>query len=72
MKLGSIGKWDDMVDMFYTKYFHGEEIVMLVTCGRPFLQCSVLGLNVLSKGIETSPTAPHFGPVYVQTMSLVC
>ena len=31
LKLGSIPTWDDMVDVFCTKYFHGEEIVTLVT-----------------------------------------
>ena len=31
MKPGSIPTWDDMVDVFYTKYFHGEETVMLAT-----------------------------------------
>ena len=25
LKLGSIPTWDDMVDVFCTKYFHGEE-----------------------------------------------
>ena len=30
-KLGSIPTWDDMVDVFCTKYFHGEETVMLAT-----------------------------------------
>ena len=28
----------------------------------------VLGLNVLSKGVRTGPTATHFGLAYVQTM----
>ena len=31
LKLGSILTWDDMVDVFCTKYFHGEETVTLVT-----------------------------------------
>ena len=31
LKLGSIPTWDDMVDMFCTKYFHGEETVTLAT-----------------------------------------
>ncbi|XP_075670331.1 uncharacterized protein LOC142640121 [Castanea sativa] len=31
LKLGSIPTWDDMVDMFCTKYFHREEIVTLGT-----------------------------------------
>ncbi|XP_075646666.1 uncharacterized protein LOC142617604 [Castanea sativa] len=31
LKLGSIPTWDDMVDVFYTKYFHGEETVTLAT-----------------------------------------
>ena len=31
LKLGSIPTWDDMVDVFCTKYFHGEEIVTLAT-----------------------------------------
>jgi len=31
LKFGSIPTWDDMVDVFYTKYFHGEETVTLVT-----------------------------------------
>ena len=31
LKLGSIPTWDDMVDVFCIKYFHGEETVTLVT-----------------------------------------
>ena len=31
LKLGSIPNWDDMVDVFCTKYFHGEETVTLAT-----------------------------------------
>ena len=31
MKPGLIPTWDDMVDIFCTKYFHGEEMVMLAT-----------------------------------------
>ena len=31
LKPGSILTWDDMVDMFCTKYFHREEIEMLAT-----------------------------------------
>ena len=31
LKPGSIKTWDDMVDEFCTKYFHGEEIVTLAT-----------------------------------------
>ena len=31
LKLGSIPTWDDIVDIFYTKYFHGEETTMLTT-----------------------------------------
>ena len=31
LKPGSILTWDDMVDVFCTKYFHGEEIVTLAT-----------------------------------------
>ena len=31
LKPGSIPTWDDMVDVFCTKYFHGEETVTLVT-----------------------------------------
>ena len=31
LKLGSILMWDDMVDVFCTKYFHGEETVMFAT-----------------------------------------
>ena len=31
LKPGSIPTWDDIVDIFYTKYFHGEETAMLVT-----------------------------------------
>ena len=31
LKPGSIPTWDDMVDVFCTKYFHGEEIVTLAT-----------------------------------------
>ena len=28
----------------------------------------VLGPNILSKGVETGPTATQFGPAYAQTM----
>ena len=31
LKSGSIPTWDDMVDVFCTKYFHGEETVTLAT-----------------------------------------
>jgi len=31
LKLGSILTWDNMVDVFCSKYFHGEETVTLVT-----------------------------------------
>ena len=31
LKLRSIPTWDDMVDVFCTKYFHGEETVTLAT-----------------------------------------
>ena len=31
LKPGSIPTWDDIVDAFCTKYFHGEETVMLAT-----------------------------------------
>ena len=31
LKSGSISTWDDMVDVFCTKYFHGEETVTLAT-----------------------------------------
>ena len=31
LKPGSIPAWDDMVDVFCTKYFHGEETVTLAT-----------------------------------------
>ena len=31
LKPGSILTWDDMVDVFCTKYFHGKERVMLAT-----------------------------------------
>ena len=31
LKTRSIPTWDDMVDVFCTKYFHGEETVTLVT-----------------------------------------
>ena len=31
LRPGSIPTWDDMVDVFYSKYFHGEEIVTLAT-----------------------------------------
>ena len=31
LKSGSIPTWDDMVDVFCTKYFHREEMVTLVT-----------------------------------------
>ena len=29
LKLGSIPTWDDMVDVFCTKYFHGEKTITL-------------------------------------------
>ena len=31
LKPESIPTWDDMVDVFYTKYFHREKTVMLAT-----------------------------------------
>jgi len=31
LKPRSIPTWDDMVDVFCTKYFHGKETIMLVT-----------------------------------------
>ena len=31
LKPGSIPTWHHMVDVFYSKYFHGEEIVTLIT-----------------------------------------
>ena len=31
LKPGSIPTWDDMVDVFCTKYFHGEDIVTFAT-----------------------------------------
>lgn len=31
LKLGSISIWDDMVDVFCSKYFHGEETITLAT-----------------------------------------
>ena len=31
LKLGSILMWDDMADVFCTKYFHGEETVTFAT-----------------------------------------
>ena len=31
LKPRSIPTWDDMVDVFCTKYFHGEEMVTLAT-----------------------------------------
>ena len=31
LKPGSIPTWDDMVDVFCTKYFHGEKTVTLAT-----------------------------------------
>ena len=31
LKPGSISNWDDMVDVFCSKYFHGEETVTLAT-----------------------------------------
>ena len=31
LKPGSIPTWDDMVEVFYSKYFHGEETVTLAT-----------------------------------------
>ena len=31
LKPGSIPTWDDMVDLFCTKYFHGEETITLAT-----------------------------------------
>ena len=42
-------------------------------CSGPFLQCwvglppTVLGPNVLCKGVETGPTATHFGLTCAQT-----
>ena len=31
LKLGSIPTWDDTMDVFCTKYFHGEETITLAT-----------------------------------------
>ena len=31
LRLGSIPTWDDMMDVFCTKYFHGEKTVTLIT-----------------------------------------
>ena len=31
LQLGSITTWDDMVESFYSKYFHGEEKVTILT-----------------------------------------
>ena len=31
LKPGSMTTWDDMVDIFCTKYFHGEETITLAT-----------------------------------------
>ena len=44
------------------------------SCSGPFwlyrarLPPAVLGPNILSKGVETGPTATQFGPAYAQTM----
>ena len=49
-------------------------IITLYHYSGSFLQCwaglppTVLGPNVLSKGVRTSPTATHFGPACAQTM----
>ena len=46
----------------------------LKVCNGPFLQCqaglppAVLGPNVLSKRVRTSPTATCFDPAYAQTI----
>ena len=31
LQLGSIATWNDMVESFYSKYFHGEEKVTILT-----------------------------------------
>ena len=36
---------------------------------RARLSPAVLGPNILSKGVETGPTATQFGPACAQTMS---
>ena len=50
------------------------EWFLFCSCGGPFLQCwvgllpSVLGPNVLRKGVGTGPTATHFDPTCAQIM----
>ena len=52
----------------------GKSIFPLYVCDLPFLQywarlpSMVLDPSILSKGVETSPTATHFSPAYAQTM----
>ena len=47
---------------------------MIRYCGGPFwlnragLPPAVLGPSILSKGVETGPTATQFGPAFAQTM----
>ena len=43
-------------------------MVDLFWLNRAGLPPAVLGPNILSKGVETSPTATQFGPAYAQTM----
>ena len=46
----------------------------VMVCGGSFLQCwvglppAILGPSVLSKGVETGPTATQFGPTCAQTI----
>ena len=42
-----------------------EGLFWLIRAGLP---PAVLGLNILSKGVETGPTATQFGPACAQTM----
>ena len=57
--------------MYWVK---GTLLLILAFCSGPFLQCwaglppAVLGLNVLSKGVEIGSTTTHFGPACAQIM----
>ena len=42
--------------------------LFVVKVGWAGLPPAVLGPNILSKGVETGPTATQFGPVCAQTM----
>ena len=45
-----------------------EIVVSLSWLNRAGLPPTVLGLNILSKGVETGPAVTQFGPVYAQTI----